>query len=188
MSKFPKQLDALRLWDSSPISGGLRRRLLRVYAHYQFLSEQVAELEATRRALLQSSPEASVEQVRPLMQLKGVEINGSWLLVMEFLAWCTFWSWGRRPGKLPDPGRSPDRAEVRCHLRHWPLAIPGQYGNASSAACRKNLFFVGWLLLFGDVPYDVNHSLPEIFEFPCEKSWLLTIERFQWCAMASLGA
>src|SRR5262245_43731531 len=31
LSKFPAQLDALRLWDGAPIPGGLRRRLLRVY-------------------------------------------------------------------------------------------------------------------------------------------------------------
>jgi len=87
LSKFPEQLDALRLWDGSPIPSGLRRRLLRVYAHYQFLSEQIAELEAERRALLQSSQEASLEKVRQLMQLKGIGINGAWLLVMEFFGW-----------------------------------------------------------------------------------------------------
>jgi transposase len=55
LSKFPEQLDGLRLWDGSPIPSGLRRRLLRVYAHDQFLSEQMAALEAERRALLHSA-------------------------------------------------------------------------------------------------------------------------------------
>jgi transposase len=87
LSKFPEQLEALRLWDGSPIPSGLRCRLLRVYAHYQFLSEQIAALEAERRALLQSSQDASLEKVRQLMQLKGVGINGAWLLVMEFFGW-----------------------------------------------------------------------------------------------------
>jgi transposase len=87
LRKFPEQLEALRLWDGSPIPGGLRRRLLRVYAHYQFLRAQIVALEAERRALLQSSPDASIEQVRQLMQLKGIGMNGSWVLVMEFFAW-----------------------------------------------------------------------------------------------------
>jgi transposase len=87
LSQFPEQLEALRLWDGSPIPRGLRRRLLRVYAHYQFLSDQIVALEAERRALLQSSQEASLEKVRQLMQLKGVGINGAWLLVMEFFGW-----------------------------------------------------------------------------------------------------
>ena len=87
LSKFPEQLDALRLWDGLPIPHGLRRRLLRVYAHHQFLSEQIAELEAERRALLHTAPEASLEKVRQLMQLTGIGINGAWVLVMEFFAW-----------------------------------------------------------------------------------------------------
>jgi transposase len=87
VTKLPEQLDALRLWDGSPIPSGLRCRLLRVYAHYQFLSEQIAALEAERRAVLQSSQEASLEKVRQLMQLKGIGINGAWLLVMEFFGW-----------------------------------------------------------------------------------------------------
>jgi transposase len=61
--------------------------VLRVYAHYQFLSEQIAELEAERRTLLQSAQEARLEKVRQLMQLKGIGINGAWLLVMEFFGW-----------------------------------------------------------------------------------------------------
>jgi transposase len=35
VTKLPDHLDALRLWDGSPIPSGLRRRVLRVYAHYR---------------------------------------------------------------------------------------------------------------------------------------------------------
>jgi transposase len=87
LSKFPEPLDALRLWEGSPLPHGLRRRVLRVYAHHQFLSEQIAELEAERRALWHTAPEASIEKVRQWMQLKGIGINGAWLLVMAFFAW-----------------------------------------------------------------------------------------------------
>jgi transposase len=87
LSKFPEQLDALRLWDGAEIPSGLRRRLLRVWAHHQFLSAQIAAVEAERRALLHSSEDASLEKVRQLMHLKGIGINGSWLLVMEFFGW-----------------------------------------------------------------------------------------------------
>ena len=81
---MPEQLEALRLWDGSPIPPGLRRRVLRVYAHHTFLSEQIAAVEAERRAQLQTSTDASIDKVRQLMQLKGIGINGAWLLVMEF--------------------------------------------------------------------------------------------------------
>jgi transposase len=113
LSKFPEQLDALRLWDGSPIPSGLRRRVLRVYAHHQFLSEQIAELEAERRALLHTSPEASIEKVRQLMQLKGIGINGAWLLVMEFFGWRelkTRREVGGLAGVTPTPYQSGERA------------------------------------------------------------------------------
>jgi transposase len=89
LSQFPEQLDALRLWDGAPIPSGLRQRLLRVYAHHEFLSQQIAAVEAERRALLHSAQDASLEKVRQLMQLKGIGINGAWLLVMEFFGWRT---------------------------------------------------------------------------------------------------
>jgi transposase len=90
LSKLPEQLEALRLWDGSPLPSGLRRRVLRVWAHHEFLSQQIAELEAERRALLDSAQEARIEKVRQLMHLKGIGINGSWVLVMEFFAWREF--------------------------------------------------------------------------------------------------
>ena len=113
VSKLPEQLETLRLWDGAPIPSGLRQRLLRVYAHHEFLSQQIAELEAERRALLESSPEASIEKVRQLMQLKGIGINGSWLLVMEFFAWRAFKNRrevGGLAGLTPTPYQSGESA------------------------------------------------------------------------------
>jgi transposase len=113
LSKFPAQLDALRLWDGSPIPSGLRQRLLRVYAHHQFLSEQIAALEAERRVLLQNAQEASLEKVRQLMQLKGIGINGAWLLVMEFFGWRAFKNRrevGGLAGLTPTPYQSGESA------------------------------------------------------------------------------
>jgi transposase len=90
LTKLPEQLDAMQLWDGSPIPPGLRRRVLRVYAHHTFLSQQIAEIEAERRAQLQTSSEASIDKIRQLMLLKGIGVNGSWLLVMEFFGWRDF--------------------------------------------------------------------------------------------------
>jgi len=90
LAKLPEQLDTLRLWDGTPIPPGLRRRVLRVYAHHTFLTEQIAAIEAERRAQLQTSSEASIDRIRQLMMLKGIGINGSWLLVMEFFGWRAF--------------------------------------------------------------------------------------------------
>jgi transposase len=90
LTKLPEHLDALRLWDGSPLPPGLRRRGLRVYAHYTFLSAQIAAAEAERRAQLQASTEAQIDKVRQLMQLKGIGIHGAWLFVMECFGWRAF--------------------------------------------------------------------------------------------------
>src|SRR5262249_61364489 len=76
----PEPLDALRRWDGSPLPPGLRRRVLRVSAQYTFLSEQIAAVEAERRTQLQTSTDARIEQVRQLLPLPGIGINGAWLL------------------------------------------------------------------------------------------------------------
>jgi transposase len=87
LTKLPEQLDAWRLWDGSPMPPGLRQRVLRVYAHHQFLTEQIAEVNATRHGALQTSSDASIDKIRQLMLLKGMGINGAWLLGMEFFGW-----------------------------------------------------------------------------------------------------
>ena len=37
--------------------------------------------------MLRTSQEVSIDKVRQLMHLKGIGINGAWLLVMEFFGW-----------------------------------------------------------------------------------------------------
>jgi transposase len=87
LRKVPEPLAALRRWDGAPLPSGLRRRGLRVGVHHEFLRHQMAELEAERRALLDSAPDASLEQVRQLRHLKGSGSNGAGVVVMEFFAW-----------------------------------------------------------------------------------------------------
>src|SRR5215217_8390134 len=111
LTKLPEQLEALRLWDRAPLPPGLRRRVLRVHAHYTFLSEQIAAVDAERRAQLQASTDARIEKVRQLMQLKGIGINGAWLLVMEFFGWRAFTNRrevGGLAGFTPTPYQSGD--------------------------------------------------------------------------------
>src|SRR5215831_396633 len=113
LTKFPEQLEALRLWDGSPVPPGLRRRVLRVYAQYTFLSAQIAAVEAERRAQLQTSTDARIEKVRQLMQLKGIGIHGAWLLVMAFFGWRAFTNRrqvGGLAGCTPTPYQSGDSA------------------------------------------------------------------------------
>src|SRR5438046_5642979 len=113
LTKLPEQLEALRLWDGSPVPPGLRRRVLRVYAHHTFLSEQIAAVEAERWAQLQGSTDARLDQVRQLMLLKGIGINGAWWLVMAFFGWRACKNRrevGGLAGFTPTPYQSGERA------------------------------------------------------------------------------
>ena len=92
---------------------GLRARLQREFAGYQFMTQQVQELEAERRQLLRSSTEASVEQVRQLLQLRGLGENSAWLFVMEFFSWREFRTRrqvGGLAGLTPTPYQSSEQS------------------------------------------------------------------------------
>jgi transposase len=90
LSTLPDQLEAWRRWDGSPIPRGLRRRVLRGYAHDQFVRAPMAAWEAERRAWLHRAQAASLEQVRQVMQLQGSGIKGAWLVGMAFFGWRAF--------------------------------------------------------------------------------------------------
>jgi transposase len=89
-AEFLTRLPQLRLWDGSALPEGLRTRLHREFTCWQFVHRQILELEAERRAVLRSSQEACIEQVRQLLRLKGIGENSAWLYVMEFFGWREF--------------------------------------------------------------------------------------------------
>ncbi len=110
---FLERLEQVRLWDGRPVPPGLRSRLEREYAGYQFVVEQVQGLEAERRGLLRTSTEPNVEQVRQLLQLRGIGENSSWLFVMEFFSWRQFRTRrqvGGLAGLTPTPYQSSDQS------------------------------------------------------------------------------
>lgn len=58
------QLDQARQWDGSPLPAALQARLPREWQKVQVLTEQIVSLEAERRAVLRTSAEPAVEEVR----------------------------------------------------------------------------------------------------------------------------
>lgn len=110
---FLERIEKVRLWDGRPLPPGLRARLQREFVAYQFVAEQVQELEAERRQLLRSSTEPSVEQVRQLLQLRGLGENSAWLFVMEFFSWREFRTRrqvGGLAGLTPTPYQSSEQS------------------------------------------------------------------------------
>jgi transposase len=87
---FQQQLESLRLWDGSPLPAGLRHRLGQEWEHVQVLAQRIGQLEAERRALMQTSEDASMQNVRQRLTLKGMGTNSAWVLVMEFFGWRAF--------------------------------------------------------------------------------------------------
>ena len=89
-SDFLDTMKAVRLWNGNPLPPELQMRLEREYNQILFINQQIAGLEAYRRKTIRTSQLPSIQQVRQLMQLKGIGINSAWLFVMEFFSWRAF--------------------------------------------------------------------------------------------------
>lgn len=89
-ANFLSELEGVRLWDGTRLLAGLCARLEREYGCLQYVEQQIQGLEVERRELLRTSSDASVEQVRHLMRLRGIGVNSAWLFVMEFFGWRDF--------------------------------------------------------------------------------------------------
>ena len=87
---FMEAMEAVRLWDGSPLPIRLQKRLEREYDRIRLVEQQIGQLEKERDEVIQTSQEQAVEQVRRLLQLKGIGVNSAWLYVMEFFAWRGF--------------------------------------------------------------------------------------------------
>lgn len=110
-AKFPEELAKLRCWDGSELGADLVQRLLREFARWQLADQHVKELENERKQRIRSEDTPHVDQVRRLLELAGISLSGSWLLVYELFAWRKFT--GRRQvgaivGLTPTPYQSGD--------------------------------------------------------------------------------
>lgn len=113
---FVKWLDEARLWDGSLVPCGLRQRIEREYARWQFTHEQICSLERERAALLRTPPSRAFEQIVQLAQLKGIGPGSAWTYVMEFFGWRKFRSGqevGALAGLAPTPHQSGDLQRER---------------------------------------------------------------------------
>jgi len=89
-TKFLEELRCARLWDGSSVPPTLHILLVREHERLRLVREQIQQVEATRKEALRSSCDPAIEQVRRLLQLKGIGMNSAWVYVMEFFAWRAF--------------------------------------------------------------------------------------------------
>ena len=87
---FAQWLSAAKLWDGAPLPADLQRRLLRELERWQLLDRQIRALELERRQRIRRDDTPHVDKVRSLMDLWGIGLNGSWLLVHELFGWRRF--------------------------------------------------------------------------------------------------
>jgi len=110
-AKFPEELAKLRCWDGSPLGADLRQRLLREFARWQLADRHVKELEMERKQRIRTDATPHVDKVRSLLDLAGVGLSGSWLLVYELFGWRQFRNrrqLGAIVGLTPTPYQSGD--------------------------------------------------------------------------------
>jgi len=113
---FLSQLEAVRLWDGSRLPCALHARVLREHKRYQLVKEQIQQLEASRRECIRNAEGPAMQQVRQLLQLKGIGVNSAWLYVMEFFSWRKFQNRrevGALAGLTPTPYQSGENARER---------------------------------------------------------------------------
>jgi transposase len=85
--ELPATLESLRQWDDTPVPPALKRRVLHEFERWQLIGRQIDELETQRRVEIRTDPAHEGEQVRRLMEFRGIGPNGAWLLVREFFGW-----------------------------------------------------------------------------------------------------
>jgi transposase len=108
---FLSQLEALHLWDGSPLLPGLSSRLVREYERIQLINQYIHQLDRIRVEAVRSSSDPAMKQVRALLRLKGIGMNSAWLYVMEFFSWRNFRNrreLGALAGLTPTPYQSGD--------------------------------------------------------------------------------
>jgi transposase len=86
-AEFPRRLERLRQWDGEPLPPQVTERILREFARWQQVDEQVRALSSEQRRAVRDDAEPQVELVRQLLGLKGIGQAGAWILVREVFGW-----------------------------------------------------------------------------------------------------
>jgi transposase len=86
---FQDSLDAIRIWDGSPLPPGLRRRLEPEIARHGVVHRQLLELECERDARIRQGQDRATEIARRLKTLRGIAEVGAETYAREF-SWRAF--------------------------------------------------------------------------------------------------
>ena len=84
---FLTRIAAVRRWDDTPLPAGVRERLTRTWAQLEFLTTQLAEIEAARTALAPACETPTGRCVVQLQRLRAIGPIGAWVLTTEIFGW-----------------------------------------------------------------------------------------------------
>lgn len=82
-----RRIDALRQWDGSAVPVELRGRIARELERWRLVDGQLRDLGNRQRRDVHDDDVVAIEQVRRLLELKGVGPVTAWLLVREVFGW-----------------------------------------------------------------------------------------------------
>jgi transposase len=81
------RLDNLRQWDGTPVPPELRARIAREFERWRLVDSQLSDLCNRQRRDVRDDAVPHVDQVRRLLDLKGVGPVTAWTLVREVFGW-----------------------------------------------------------------------------------------------------
>jgi transposase len=122
LSELPEKLVKIRLWNGDRLPEMLRERLEREWQRLRYATEQVQQLYARRRVLLRKTADRGSQCAAKLMKLRGIGVDGGWLLSMEFFSWRQFRN-GREVGALS--GLSPTPYQSGTEARELGISKAG---------------------------------------------------------------
>jgi transposase len=111
-----ERVDALRQWDGSPVPAELRGRIARERERWRLVDGPLGELGNRPRRDVRDDDLAPIDQVRRLLDLKGVGPVTAWTLVREVFGWRRIKNrreLASRAGLDPTPYQSGDRHRER---------------------------------------------------------------------------
>jgi transposase len=122
---FLARVATARRWDATPLPQGIVQRLRAVWAQLEFLTTQLAEVDAARAALIVDRETPTGRWVGQLQTLRGIGSVGAWALTTEIFGWRQIRN-GRELGALvgmvPAPYQSGETAHdqgiTRAGNRH----------------------------------------------------------------------
>ena len=87
---FLAELNAARIWDGKPLPPALKAEIEREWDRLRLVEEQIRAITKEQREQLKQAGSPELEKVKLLTRLRGIGLDSSWILVMEFFGWREF--------------------------------------------------------------------------------------------------